>query len=81
MDILVSAVVSVASALVAVAALVVVAGCPRAHDPHLLADPHDGPLMRAKGAEEELRQARIEWRERQERARARRLRAEASFAD
>lgn len=49
--------------------------------PHLLADRHYGPIMRAKGAEEELRQARIEWRERQERARARKLRYEASFAD
>lgn len=37
--------------------------------------------MRAKGAEEELRQARIEWRERQERARARRLKYEASFGE
>lgn len=37
--------------------------------------------MRAKGTEEELRQARIEWRERQERARARKLKYEASFGE
>ncbi|WP_175472091.1 MULTISPECIES: hypothetical protein [unclassified Curtobacterium] len=42
---------------------------------------HHGQLMRAKGAEEQLRQARIEWRGRQERARARRLRHEASFGE
>ncbi|WIB77850.1 hypothetical protein DEJ28_01775 [Curtobacterium sp. MCPF17_002] len=49
--------------------------------PTLLASPHYGPIVRARGVEEELRQARIEWRERQERARARKLRYEASFAD
>ncbi len=49
--------------------------------PILLADRDYGPIMRARGAEEELRQARIEWRERQERARARRLRWEASMSE
>ncbi|TCK65541.1 hypothetical protein [Curtobacterium sp. PhB136] len=49
--------------------------------PKLLAHHHYGPMMRAQNAEEELRQARMEWRERQERARARKLRYEASFAD
>ncbi|MCS5509532.1 hypothetical protein NY546_09530 [Curtobacterium flaccumfaciens pv. flaccumfaciens] len=49
--------------------------------PALLADPHYGPMMRAKGAEAELAQMRIEWRERQERARARKLKDEASFGE
>lgn len=49
--------------------------------PALMADPHYGPIKRARGDEEELRQLRAEWRERQERARARKLREEASFAD
>jgi hypothetical protein len=49
--------------------------------PILLADPHYGPLMREKRAEERLAAARIEWRERQERARARRLRWEASVSE
>jgi hypothetical protein len=49
--------------------------------PRLLASAHYGPILRAQGAEEELAQMRIEWRERQERARARKLREEASFAD
>lgn len=49
--------------------------------PALLADPHYGPIMRSRGAEEELVQMRIEWRERQERARARKLRYEASFGE
>ena len=47
----------------------------------LLASAHYGPILRAQGAQEELEQMRIEWRERQERARARKLREEASFAD
>lgn len=52
------------------------------HDyPVLLAHPHYGPLLRAKGGMARLEAARIEWRERQERARARRLREEASWAD
>ncbi|MFK4482069.1 hypothetical protein [Curtobacterium sp. RIT-PI-V] len=49
--------------------------------PRLLASPHYGPLMRAKGAEEQLAQMRLEWRERQERARARKLKYEASFGE
>lgn len=49
--------------------------------PPLLEDPHYAPLVRAMGADRELAELRAEWRERQERARARRLRAEASFAD
>jgi hypothetical protein len=49
--------------------------------PDLLEDPHYGPLMRAKGRDVELRELRAEWRERQERARARKLKYEASFAD
>ncbi len=49
--------------------------------PPLLASDHYGPLMRAQNAEQELLDARAEWRERQERARARKLKDEASFAD
>ncbi|WP_422874704.1 hypothetical protein [Curtobacterium sp. RRHDQ66] len=49
--------------------------------PDLLDDPHYGPLMRAKGRDVELAELRAEWRERQERARARKLKDEASFAD
>ncbi|WP_139166364.1 hypothetical protein [Curtobacterium sp. UNCCL20] len=49
--------------------------------PALLASEHYGPILRAQGAQAELEQMRIEWRERQERARARKLRYEASFAD
>lgn len=49
--------------------------------PRLLAHPHYGPLMRAKGRDVELAELRAEWRERQERARARALKAEASYAD
>lgn len=49
--------------------------------PRLLVHPHYGPLMRAKGRDVELAELRAEWRERQERARARALRYEASFAD
>ncbi|MCJ1715946.1 hypothetical protein ACLBWP_17605 [Microbacterium sp. M1A1_1b] len=49
--------------------------------PRLLAHPHYGPLMRAKGRDVELAELRAEWRERQERARARALVYEASFAD
>ncbi len=49
--------------------------------PPLLADPHYGPLMRAEGADRELDDMRAEWRERQERARARKLRWEASIAE
>uniref|UniRef100_A0A942SYV6 Uncharacterized protein n=1 Tax=Neobacillus citreus TaxID=2833578 RepID=A0A942SYV6_9BACI len=49
--------------------------------PLLLAHPHYGPLMRQKGAVERLEAMRIEWRERQERARARQLRWEASISE
>lgn len=49
--------------------------------PRLLASEHYRPLMLAKGGMAPLEAARIEWRERQERARARRLREEASWAD
>lgn len=49
--------------------------------PDLLDDPHYGPIMRRKGSDVELAELRAEWRERQERARARKLKDEASFAD
>ncbi|OIH92581.1 hypothetical protein [Curtobacterium sp. MCBA15_001] len=49
--------------------------------PPLLASTHYGPMLRAQNAEQELEEARTEWRERQERARARALKAEASYAD
>ncbi len=49
--------------------------------PSLLADPHYGPLLRAEGGPERLAAARREWREREERARARRLRWEASVGE
>lgn len=47
----------------------------------LLEDPHYGPIIRSDGSLAELEQMRIECREREERARARKLRAEASFAE
>lgn len=49
--------------------------------PSLLAHPHYGPLLRAKGGVERLAAMRIEWREREERARARALRWEASISE
>jgi len=49
--------------------------------PILLADPHYGPLYRAKGGPELIEEMRIEWREREERARARKLRWEASITE
>ncbi|WP_439693501.1 hypothetical protein ACRQ4B_04505 [Curtobacterium sp. SP.BCo] len=49
--------------------------------PRLLADPHYGPLLRAEGGVEFLDEMRIEWREREERARARKLRWEASISE
>ncbi|WP_420369592.1 hypothetical protein [Curtobacterium sp. L1-20] len=49
--------------------------------PPLLADPHDGPRVRAEGGDRELAALRAEWREREERARARRLKWEASIAE
>jgi len=49
--------------------------------PILLADPHYGPLIREAGDLERLEAMRIEWRERQERARARQLRWEASISE
>ncbi|MBT2502517.1 hypothetical protein [Curtobacterium sp. ISL-83] len=49
--------------------------------PRLLADPHYGPILRARGADQELDDMRREWRERLERQRARRLRYESSFAE
>jgi hypothetical protein len=49
--------------------------------PVLLAHPHYGPILRRQGAEERWERMRKEWREREERARARRLRYEASFAE
>ncbi|MDP4334011.1 hypothetical protein Q7F20_11590 [Curtobacterium sp. A7_M15] len=49
--------------------------------PKLLANPHYGPLVRAAGDLERLEEMRIEWRERQERARARKLRWEASISE
>ncbi|WP_144764654.1 hypothetical protein [Curtobacterium sp. 9128] len=49
--------------------------------PALLESEYYRPIMLAKGRDVELQELRAEWRERQERARARRLRYEASFAD
>ncbi len=49
--------------------------------PRLLASTHYGPLARARGDDERLRRARIEWRESEERARARKLRWEASISE
>jgi len=47
----------------------------------LLASTHYGPILRAQGAEEQLERMRTEWREREERARARKLRWEASISE
>ncbi|MFJ4295252.1 hypothetical protein [Curtobacterium sp. NPDC089689] len=47
----------------------------------LLQDPHYGPIIRSDGSLAELEEMRVERREREERARARKLRAEASFAE
>ncbi|PCN47816.1 hypothetical protein Csp2054_10660 [Curtobacterium sp. 'Ferrero'] len=47
----------------------------------LLRDPHYGPIIRSDGSLAELEEMRIERREREERARARELRAEASLAE
>ncbi|MFJ4220218.1 hypothetical protein [Curtobacterium luteum] len=47
----------------------------------LLQDPHYGPIIRSDGSLERLEELRIERREREERARARKLRAEASLAE
>lgn len=47
----------------------------------LLRDPHYGPIIRSDGSLAELEEMRVEGREREERARARKLRAEASFAE
>lgn len=47
----------------------------------LMAHPHYGPLMVQEGRVERLEEMRIEWRERQERARARKLRWEASISE
>ncbi|WP_152999495.1 hypothetical protein [Curtobacterium citreum] len=49
--------------------------------PRLLADPHYGPLMHSTGRVHLLDEFRQEWREREERARARRLRWEASVGE
>lgn len=49
--------------------------------PILMADPHYGPLMVQEGHVELLAEMRIEWREREERARARKLRWEASISE
>jgi hypothetical protein len=49
--------------------------------PSLMAHPHYGPLMIQEGHVELLEEMRIEWRERQERARARALKWDASIAD
>lgn len=49
--------------------------------PSLMSDPHYGPLMIQEGHVELLEEMRIEWRERQERARARQLKWDASIAD
>ncbi|MFJ3035295.1 hypothetical protein ACIPC2_12890 [Curtobacterium pusillum] len=49
--------------------------------PSLLANPHYGPLVRAAGDLERLAEMRTEWREREERARARKLRWEASISE
>ncbi|MEK6309672.1 MULTISPECIES: hypothetical protein [Curtobacterium] len=47
----------------------------------LLKDPHYERVVRADGWVERLEELRAERREREERARARKLRAEASFAE
>lgn len=47
----------------------------------LLEDPHYGRLIRSDGWLDRLEELRTERREREERARARKLRAEASFAE
>ncbi|WP_413600138.1 hypothetical protein [Curtobacterium sp. Curtsp57] len=49
--------------------------------PRLLESEYYRPIMIAKGRDVELAELRAEWRERQERARARKLKYEASFAD
>jgi hypothetical protein len=49
--------------------------------PRLLDDPHYGPLARRRGLDRRLDALRAEARERQERARARALRREASMAE
>ncbi|KTR08858.1 hypothetical protein NS184_04925 [Curtobacterium luteum] len=47
----------------------------------LLQHPHYGAIIRSDGSLERLEELRVERREREERARARKLRAEASFAE